>query len=72
MADTFVVADGDLFGHQAHDLIGYAHGDGDGDDFVLEQAFFQRGGGTLLAGGAVFVHGGATDVVPFGDVFGGF
>ena len=68
-ADAFVVADGDLFGRQAHDLVGHTHRDGDGGNFVLEQTGGQSGSGFLLAGGTVLVHGVATDVVTLGHLF---
>ena len=70
-ADALVIADGDLLGHQAHNLVGHAHGDGDGGDLGLEQTGFECGAGALLAGGTVFVHGFAADVVALGHVLGG-
>ena len=69
--NTFVIADRDLFAHQAHDLVDHAHGDGDRRDFILEQAFFQGGSRFLLAGRTVLVHGFTTNAVTLGHLFGG-
>jgi hypothetical protein len=63
-ADAFVVfGHGHFLAAQAHHLVGHAGGDGDGRDLILEQARLQRGGGLLLAAGAVVVHALAADAV---------
>jgi hypothetical protein len=69
-ADAFVVLDRDFLGAQAHHRVGHAGQHGDRCDLVLEAAGFQRGGGLLLAGCAVLVHGVAADVVALGDLLG--
>jgi hypothetical protein len=63
--------DRDLLRDQAHDLVGHAHGHGDGRDFGVQQPAAWRGAGLLLAGRAVFVHGVAGDAVALGHLFGG-
>ena len=51
-------------------LVGHTGRHGDGGDFGIEQAS-HLGCASLLAGGAVFVHGFAADVVAFGHLLGG-
>ncbi len=70
-ARAFVLAHRDLPGDQAQGLVGHAGRDGDRCDLVVELAGGLRGAGLLLAGGAVFVHRVAADVVALGDLFGG-
>ena len=68
--NAFVLAAGHLLGHQAHELVGHAHGDSDRRDLGREQARFLCRRSALLTGGAVFVHLNARDAIALGHLLG--
>mmetsp|Transcript_21061 Transcript_21061/g.81578 ORF Transcript_21061/g.81578 Transcript_21061/m.81578 type:complete len:451 (-) Transcript_21061:3205-4557(-) len=71
LAQAFVGADGDLFAHQAHDLVRDTHRRGHRDHLVSKLASGLRRTGLLLAGGAIVVHALARDLVALSHVLGG-
>ena len=66
--NALVIADGDLFRRQAHDLVNDTSSHSNGGYLSCIQTSGQRSRCFLLAHGAVFIHALATNVITLGDL----